>query len=176
MKCSYCGGSVQGWGKVLRHGYLEDGTKLLFRISVVKCKSCKKKHRILPSFLLPYKRFLTEVIARTILAGCPSDSCAAEYATQRQWLQWHEYKEQEFELTLRQYTPLDELCGFASLLSKMKESYPVQQSLEGFEPEPDENPILRHWEATDWLSKILPIYVLFTRGKCPPSYGYLSSA
>jgi hypothetical protein len=58
---------------------LEDGTDLLFLIIIVKCISCNRKHRVLPSFLLPYKRFLAAVIARTILAGCPRDACAAEY-------------------------------------------------------------------------------------------------
>jgi hypothetical protein len=178
LKCPSCGGPVQSWDKAKRHGYLEDGTKLLFQIRIVKCKSCKKKHRVLPSFLIPYKRFLAVVIARTILAGCPRDTCAAEYETQRQWLQWYEDKEQEFELTLRQDTPLDESCGFASLLSELKELYPVEESTEEFEldPDPDSKPVFRHWKASNWLSKIIHLYVLFNRGKCPPSYSYLSSA
>lgn len=176
MKCPSCSGPVQGWGTVIRHGYLEDGTVLLFLIRRVKCKSCNKSHRVLPSFLLPYKRFTTDVIARTILAGFPRDTCAAEYAAQRQWLQWHASLEQEFELTLRKDTPLDESCGFASLLSGLKQSYPVQESTEEFELQLDEKPVYRHWKASNWLSKIIRLHVLFNRGKCPPSYCYLSPA
>jgi len=158
---------------------LEDGTDLLFLIIIVKCISCNRKHRVLPSLLLPYKRFLVAVIARTILAGCPRDACAAEYATQRQWLQWNANVEQDFELILRQDTPLDESCGFAPLLSELKETYPAEESTEeGFESDqdPDSNPVFRHWKASNWLSKIICRYVLFNKGKCPPSYGYLSSA
>lgn len=176
MKCSCCDGPVQYWDKAIRHGYQEDGTKLLFMIRIVKCKSCNKKHRVLPSFLIPYKRFLTAVIALTILSGCPRDTCAAEYTTQQQWLQWYKDKEQEFEQTLRLDTPLDESCGFASLLSELQQSYPVQENTEEFEPDPDSKPTFRYWEASCWLSKILHPYVLFMKGKCPPSYSYLSSA
>lgn len=180
MKCPHCHGPVQSWDKARRHGYLEDGTDLLFLIIIVKCISCNKKHRVLPSFLLPYKRFLAVVIARTILAGCPRDACAAEYATQIQWLQWNANVEQDFELILRQDTPLDESCGFAPLLSELKETYPAAESTEEEEFEsdldPDSKPAFRHWTASNWLSKIICRYVLFNKGKCPPSYGYLSSA
>lgn len=160
---------------------MEDGTDLLFLIIIVKCISCNRKHRVLPSFLLPYKRFLAVVIARTILAGCPRDACAAEYATQRQWLQWNENVEQDFELILRQDTPLDESCGFAPLLSELKETYPPEESTEeefesDLDQDPDSKPVFRQWTASNWLSKIIYTYVYFNKGKCPPSYHYLSSA
>ena len=72
-------------------------------------------------------------------------------------------------------------CGFAPLLSELKETYPPEESTEEeFESDPDQDPdskpVFRQWTASNWLSKIIYTYVYFNKGKCPPSYGYLSSA
>ncbi|MCM1197229.1 MAG: DUF6431 domain-containing protein [Roseburia sp.] len=70
LECPYCKSSnLIRWGKYIRNCYYIDDNNVIFdilKIQRVKCKDCNHTHALLPSFIIPYKQFLLDVILTCI--------------------------------------------------------------------------------------------------------------
>ncbi|MGI6384522.1 MAG: DUF6431 domain-containing protein [bacterium] len=55
------------------------------------CSACKANYTILPTFLLPHKHYVCEVIENTheeLLAGVPAECTIPSHSTARRWFAW----------------------------------------------------------------------------------------
>ena len=85
--------------RLTRHGWRRRIARLLQEskgyISVLRlrcsCPACKANYTILPTFLLPHKHYVCEVIENTheeLLAGVPAECTIPSHSTARRWHAW----------------------------------------------------------------------------------------
>lgn len=71
MECPYCGSSeLIKWGTYTRNVCFIDNNVLIYKIMKiqrVKCSGCNHTHALLPSFIIPYKRSLLDVVLNSLL-------------------------------------------------------------------------------------------------------------
>lgn len=71
MECPYCHSSkLIKWGSYTRNVCFIDNNVLIcktIKIQRVKCLGCNHTHALLPSFIIPYKRSLLDVILNNLL-------------------------------------------------------------------------------------------------------------
>lgn len=61
--CPDCSGELIFFDRVKRVVKLGDGEKEWIYIRRLRCKNCKKLHRELPEYLIPYKQYDKEIIS-----------------------------------------------------------------------------------------------------------------
>lgn len=66
--CPDCGGYLLYYDHVRRIVRAKYGDRKFVNISRYRCKRCKRLHRAIPSYILPYKQYETEII-RGVVAG-----------------------------------------------------------------------------------------------------------
>lgn len=69
-----------------------DGQRRFLKIDVARCPDCKKRHRVLPDFLTPYKHYDSEVI-EDVLDGVISEADGLDHPceiTMQRWRVWIE--------------------------------------------------------------------------------------
>ena len=65
VRCPHCGGrKFVRYGYRNRQGINANGSRYIFRIPRVRCKGCGKIHHVLPTFLVPLRRYFLDVIER----------------------------------------------------------------------------------------------------------------
>lgn len=71
MECPHCGSSrLINWGSYTRNVCFLNSNVLKYnkiKIQRVRCKECGHTHALLPSFIVPYKRSLLDVILNSLL-------------------------------------------------------------------------------------------------------------
>lgn len=71
LECPYCGSSkLIKWGSYNRNVHFIDKNIVTYkkiRIQRVKCQGCNHTHALLPSFIIPYKRSLLDVILNSLI-------------------------------------------------------------------------------------------------------------
>lgn len=85
--CPYCGGELHVKDSVLRKRRDRYSQITTYRIRRLRCKKCKRLHRELPDFLLPYKRYDSETIESVI--DEKADDCTASPTTIQRWRSWY---------------------------------------------------------------------------------------
>ena len=60
--CEHCGNNLKYYDKVSRMVRTKNRRVSTIDVKRYKCSSCKRIHRKLPSNLLPYKQYSTEII------------------------------------------------------------------------------------------------------------------
>jgi hypothetical protein len=92
LSCPKCGGKFVVNSYYSRIVIESDGSSLKIPIMQARCveKGCGKTHAILPHFVMPYKRYATDVIEAAILSyeengGLKHSDCPAEEKTIRGW-------------------------------------------------------------------------------------------
>jgi len=92
LSCPKCAGKLNVNSYYSRNVIESDGSSLKIPILQTKCqkKVCGKTHAILPHFVMPYKRYATEVVEGTISrceenGGLKHSDCPAEDKTIRDW-------------------------------------------------------------------------------------------
>lgn len=66
--CPQCGGCLSVYDHVLRIIRTKGGDSSFVKICRYRCKYCKRLHRAMPSYILPYKQYETEVV-RGVIEG-----------------------------------------------------------------------------------------------------------
>lgn len=105
-----------------KRGIIEDdGTKKMLIIRRLRCECCNRIHHELPSEIVPYKRYSSEAIEKSI---CGTNNEACEFSTIRSWKIWFYLLEEYFEATLEAikilYINYTELQNEISLLQPLK--------------------------------------------------------
>lgn len=85
--CPNCGGELRVKGSVPRKRRDRYSKKTTYMIRRLRCKTCKRIHRELPDFLLPYKRYDEETIESVI--DKKVDDCTASPSTIQRWRSWY---------------------------------------------------------------------------------------
>ena len=65
-KCPICGGDLKHYDRVERVVRTKGGLIKKKKIRRVRCIMCRKLHRELPDFLIPYKQYEAEIIKGVI--------------------------------------------------------------------------------------------------------------
>lgn len=60
--CPDCGGFLKYYDRVKRMFKVKGGYKKHLKIRRLRCVDCKRLHRELPAFILPYKHYEVEII------------------------------------------------------------------------------------------------------------------
>jgi hypothetical protein len=86
IPCPICGETLRpkGWPK--RVVIEEDGTKSIIKVQRRKCSGCKKYHRELPDFIIPYKRHCLKTVEQII--NCEEKTTCIETETIRKIKLW----------------------------------------------------------------------------------------
>lgn len=70
LECPNCKSSnLINWGSYERGCFYIDDNKIIYdilKVKRVKCNDCNKTHALLPSYIIPYKQFLLDVILNCI--------------------------------------------------------------------------------------------------------------
>ena len=77
-KCSYCGGTLKYYDKVSRIVKTKGGHKQKIEIRRVRCINCRRMHRKLPDFLVPYRHYESEIIKGVLDGFITSDTIGFE--------------------------------------------------------------------------------------------------
>ena len=85
--CPNCGGELRVKDSVPRKRRDRYSKKTTYMIRRLRCKTCKRIHRELPDFLLPYKRYDEETIESVI--DKKVDDCTASPSTIQRWRSWN---------------------------------------------------------------------------------------
>ena len=65
-KCPICGGNLKHYDRVERVVRIKGGLTQKTKIKRVRCITCRKLHRELPDYLVPYKHYEAEIIKGVI--------------------------------------------------------------------------------------------------------------
>ena len=96
--CPSCGGSLYFYDKVKRIVKLQNGIKKETEINRVRCKSCRKTHRVIPDDIIPYKHYAKDIVQGVLRGEITSELLDFEdfpcdmtmkrwlYTQQLQWL------------------------------------------------------------------------------------------
>lgn len=76
--CPNCGGHLVGYDHVKRIFRTKYGDRKFVNIPRYRCKRCKRLHRAIPSYILPYKQYETEIIQGVIEGLITSDTLGFE--------------------------------------------------------------------------------------------------
>lgn len=87
VPCPCCGGELAVISSRRRTGIHSDGQEKIFIIRVLGCDACKRSHRELPDFIIPYKRHLSSTI-ETVITGDEEQTVIADESTRRRWKEW----------------------------------------------------------------------------------------
>lgn len=61
-RCPECGGALKYYDKVTRIIRAEGGRTHRVSIQRVRCVACRRLHRVLPDYIVPYKQYYAEII------------------------------------------------------------------------------------------------------------------
>ena len=90
LNCPFCACAElirKGWRR--RKLFILIGTFIVLMIRRVKCKKCRRIHHVLPSTIVPYKRYDAETI-ENIIEGNSDETCCEESAINRIKAWWTE--------------------------------------------------------------------------------------
>lgn len=76
--CPNCGGYLSGYDHVKRIVRSKYGDRKFVNIPRYRCKRCKRLHRAIPSYILPYKQYETDIIQGVIEGLITSDTLGFE--------------------------------------------------------------------------------------------------
>lgn len=120
--CPICGNSLNVIGSRKRGIIEHDGTKRNLIIRRLRCNHCHRIHHELPEEIVPYKRYSSEAIEKSICGNNEDQTC--ELSTIRNWRIWFYLLEEYFESTLEAikflYISYAELQKEISLLQLLK--------------------------------------------------------
>lgn len=125
--CPICNGSVTVRDTRDRKVIDDSGTRKLYRLRRLKCRSCNKLHIELPDSMIPYKHYEAAVI-EAALDGT-TDSCPADNSTIQRWQIWLRQLILRADSTLRSlwssyHQKNWPLFDRSSLLQKLRKHYP----------------------------------------------------
>lgn len=85
--CPACGNGMKPHGRCLRKLITQDGAKT-FSLRVSYCLKCKHSHRVLPDFIIPYKRHSAETYAQVYDTPHGMLVCDIDEKTERTIRKW----------------------------------------------------------------------------------------
>lgn len=91
--CYQCRSSLTPHGWRRRIARLLQEPKGYINVLRLRCSCCKANYTVLPTFLLPHKHYVCEVIENTygeLLAGIPAECTIPSHSTARRWYAWIE--------------------------------------------------------------------------------------
>lgn len=93
MVCKNCGGTECYYDTVLRSAKTKKGHKYFVKVRRYRCSNCHSIHRVLPSYLLPYKLYEKEIIQGVISGYITPETLEYEdypcEATMHRWVDAH---------------------------------------------------------------------------------------
>lgn len=94
MVCKECGGTEYYYDTVLRSARTKKGKRYFVKVRRYRCSNCHSIHRVLPSYLLPYKLYEKEIIQGVIFGYITPDTLGYEdypcEATMNRWMCAHD--------------------------------------------------------------------------------------
>ena len=84
--CPVCCSALSVRGSKNRKVIKGDGSKMIYRLRVLKCDKCRKHHVELPDFIQPFKHHESETIESVL--DDTAISCSAEESTLKRWRLW----------------------------------------------------------------------------------------
>lgn len=76
--CPDCGGYLKYYDKVKRIMRMKGGGKRWIRVKRFRCIVCRKIHRSLPDFILPYKHYEAEIVKGVVNGFITSETLGFE--------------------------------------------------------------------------------------------------
>ena len=93
-RCPECGGTLKYYDNVKRIVRGKGGKKQCIKIRRVRCIICRRLHRELPEFMVPYKQYETEIIQGVLEGFITSDTIGFEdYPCEMTMLRWTREKQ-----------------------------------------------------------------------------------
>lgn len=77
-KCPECGGELRYYDTVKRMVKIEGGEKVYFTLRRFRCLNCRKVHRELPDYIVPYKQYAADIINGVIAGSITPDTIGFE--------------------------------------------------------------------------------------------------
>lgn len=89
ITCPICGGELKLYDHVMRCVKIEKGLKNYVYIRRMKCKTCGRIHRELPSYMLPYIQYNKNIVSG-VLSGKikPDDLDYEDYPCETTMMRW----------------------------------------------------------------------------------------
>lgn len=88
-KCPNCGGELKHYDSVNRVIKTKGGNKSYIKVRRLKCTICKKIHRNVPSYLIPYKHYDVDIISGVIEGYITPDTIGYEdYPCEMTMIRW----------------------------------------------------------------------------------------
>lgn len=101
LVCLTCGKPLKEIGYCERGVQTESG-KEIHRFPVCMCEHCHKFHRVVPDFIVPYKRYASQQIEDTLSDRPEAAAVVAENSTRNRWKRWIKDSVSAFGKKLRQ--------------------------------------------------------------------------
>ena len=86
--CPKCNKLMQSHGRCQRNVHIPGDGRTRFSLRVFFCDTCRRYHRELPYFLIPYKYHCAETVAATYDSDMAELDCDADDSTIRRLKQW----------------------------------------------------------------------------------------